>query len=152
MPQRFRTLRLKVSDTRNRKSAPTPMNLESFGNLVKHWVHYDNAIAELNKQIKNLRDLKSAYEKQVLQQLQSSSIKHPVIQITGGRLLVGEDKVSQPLSFTMLEGMLNNYYAKKPGSHNETKDILKFIRENRTIQSSPTLRRVNTQKSRADKV
>jgi hypothetical protein len=137
-------------------SSPTPIpaaketiNLESIGNLIRHWVHYDNAIAAMNKQIKNLRDLKTTYESQVLQMLQSSTMKQPVIQIAGGRILVGEDKASQPLSFTMLESMLNKYYASKPGSRSETKEILKYIRENRTTQVSPCLRRVMAQKSRS---
>jgi len=104
----------------------------------------------MNKKIKDMRDTKSGYEQQILQHLKASNMKQPVIQIAGGRILVAEDKTSQPLSFTMLETMLNNYYAAKPGSRPETKEILKYIRENRTSQISPCLKRVMTQKSRSD--
>jgi hypothetical protein len=130
-------------------SAPQ-LNLETVGNLVRHWVHSDNAISEANKKLKEMRDTKEMYEQQILQLLKASSLKQPVIQIAGGRILVSEDKTSQPLSFTMLEGMLNNYYASRPGSRPETKEILKYIRENRTSQISPCLKRIMTQKSRAD--
>ena len=130
-------------------SAPPPqVNLENVGNLVRHWVHYDNNIAALNKQIKQLRELKERYEKQILQTLQSSSLEKPVIQIAGGRILVGEDKVQQALTFTMLETMLDRYYASRPGSRVETKDILKYIREHRETQISPALKRIMAQKSR----
>ena len=129
-------------------ATPTPVNLESIGNLIRHWISYDNSIAELNKQVKNLRDLKSTYESQIIQMLQASPMKQPVIQITGGRILVTDDKVSQPLSFTMLEDMLDRYYAAKPGSRPETKEILKFIRENRTTQVTPCLKRITAQKVR----
>jgi len=128
-----------------------PVNLDSIGNLIRHWVHYDNAIAELNKQIKNIRDLKATYESQILQMLQSSNMKQPIIQIANGRILVADDKTSQPLSFTMLEDMLNKYYAAKPGARPETKEILKFIRENRTTQVTPCLKRVMAQRSRNEK-
>jgi hypothetical protein len=130
--------------------ATPPVNLETIGNLVRHWVHYDNSIAEINKQIKNLRDLKATYESQILNMLQSSPMKHPVIQIANGRILVGEDKTSQPLSFTMLESMLDKFYAAKPGSRPETKEILKFIRDNRTSHTSPCLKRIST-RPRTDK-
>jgi hypothetical protein len=126
------------------------LNLETVGNLVRHWVHFDNAIADMNKKIKEMRDTKNAYEQQILQILKASSIKQPVIQIANGRILVAEDKTSQPLSYTMLETMLNNYYAAKPGSRPETKEILKYIRDNRTSQVSPCLKRIMTQKSRND--
>jgi len=124
------------------------INLESIGNLIRHWVHYDNSIVAANKQIKNLRDLKSTYESQAIKTLQSSGMKNPVIQIDGGRILLGEDKTSQPLSFTMLEATLNKYYASKPGSRPETKEILSFIRENRKTETAPCLKRIHNQRSR----
>jgi hypothetical protein len=96
--------------------AAAPPNLETIGNLIRHWVHYDNSINALNKQIRNLRELKGNYETQVIKSLQETSMKNPVIQIEGGRILLGEDKAQQPLSYTMLESMLNKYYAAKPGS------------------------------------
>lgn len=131
---------------------PTPekMNLETFGNLIRHWVHYDDAIAAVNKQLRNLRDLKNMYEKQALLMLQTSQTKQPVIQIAGGRILVGEDKSHQPLTFTMLETALDNYYAAKPGSRSETKEILKYIRENRTHEVTPCLKRHMAQKTRSE--
>ena len=89
-------------------TTPSP-NLETIGNLIRHWVHYDNSINALNKQIRNLRELKNNYESQVIKSLQETSMKNPVIQIEGGRILLGEDKAQQPLSYSMLEGMLNKY-------------------------------------------
>jgi hypothetical protein len=78
-------------------------------------------------------------------------MEKPVIQIAGGRILVGEDKVQQAFTYTMLETMLNKYYASKPGSRVETKDILKFIREHRETQINPSLRRIMTQKTRGNR-
>jgi hypothetical protein len=126
----------------------TTQDTDTVGNLIRSWVHYDNAISDLNKQIKQMREAKNNYETQVLQKLESMKMKNPVIQISGGRILVAEEKVQQPLSFTMLESNLDSYYALKPGARNETKDILKYIREQRTSQSSPCLKRVMTRNTR----
>jgi len=125
-----------------------PSTVEEIGTQVRHWIHYDNAITNLNKEINKLREYKRAYESQILTLLQKSEMKQPVIQITGGRILVSEEKTQQPLSLKMLEGMLDTYYASKPGSRPETKDIMKFIRDHRGTEVKPCLKRFSTQKSR----
>lgn len=133
-------------------SAPPPstqLDPEAIGKLIRYWVYYDNKIAELNKELRALRSTKEAYEQQVLQMLQASNMAHPVIQIGGGRITVGDDRTQQPLSYTMLETTLMKYYALKPGTKNETKDIVKFIREQRTVQSKPCLKRATNPTSRS---
>lgn len=124
------------------------ISLEEIGANVRNWVHYDTAIANLNKEINKLREFKRSYETTILSMLQKSDLKHPVIQINGGRIVVGDDKTQQPLSLRMLEGMLDTYYASKPGSRPETKEILKFIRDHRGVEVKSCLKRVNNQKSR----
>jgi hypothetical protein len=126
-----------------------PLDPELVGKLVRYWVHYDNKIAELNKEVKRMRDMKYTYEQQILSYLANSTLANPVIQIGGGRIIVGQDKSQQPLSYTMLESTLTKYYALKPGSKNETSDILKFIREQRTSQISSCLKRILNPTSRS---
>ena len=129
---------------------PTPhLDPEAIGKLIRYWVYYDNKIAELNKEVRALRATKEAYEQQTLQMLKTSNMAHPVIQIGGGRITVGDDKTQQPLSYTMLETTLMKYYAAKPGAKNETKDIMKFLREQRTFQSKPCLKRITNPTSRS---
>lgn len=125
-----------------------PLDSELIGKLIRYWVHYDNKIAELNKEIRGIRETKQAYEKQVLQNLANSPLTNPVIQIGGGRIIIGQDKSQQPLSYTMIEATLNKYYAAKPGAKNETKDILKYLREQRTTELSPCLKRIHNPTSR----
>lgn len=126
-----------------------PMDTELIGKLIRYWVYYDNKIAELNQEIRKMRAARDEYEQQVLSSLARTSMANPVIQIGGGRIVVGSDKSQQPLSYTMLEGVLNKYYSQKPGAKNEAKDILKFLREQRTSQSSPCLKRVTNPTSRS---
>jgi hypothetical protein len=125
-----------------------PLDSEMIGKLIRYWVHYDNKIAELNKEIRGIRETKQVYEQEVLQALAKSPLVNPVIQIGDGRIVVGQDKSQQPLSYTMIETTLNKYYAMKPGSKNETKDILKFLREQRTTEMTPCLRRITNPTSR----
>jgi hypothetical protein len=124
------------------------MNPESIGKLVQYWVYYNNKIKELNNETRRLRATEAAYEQQILQLLKSSNMMNPVIQIGDGRIIIGEDKNQQPLSYSMLETTLTNYYAGKPGSKNETQDILKFIRQQRSVKSTPCLKRVSNSTSR----
>jgi hypothetical protein len=122
---------------------------EQIGNLIRHWVFYDNKIAELNKQVKSARESRNAYEAQTLQMISAMSLKNPVIQIGGGgRLLVSEDKHTAPLTFTTIEALLHDYYAKKPGARDETADIIKFIKANREVTVSPCLKRQGVPRTR----
>jgi hypothetical protein len=74
---------------------------------------------------------------------------NPVIQIGGGgRLIVSEDKHTTPLTFTNIESLLHQYYAKKPGTRDETADIIKFIKEKRETTTTPCLKRQGAARSR----
>lgn len=122
----------------------SPANIQQIGHLVRYWVHYDNALAELNKQVREIRNLRRNYESQVLQGLRAANMRHPVIQIAGGRLTIGEEKHTQPLTFKAIETLLHQYHRQKPGTPDQTKDILAFLRENRTSDVSEVLKRVHT--------
>jgi len=126
-----------------------PLDPEAIGKLVRYWVHFDNEIKKLNDEVRRVRASRDVYEQQVLQQLKASNMANPVIQIGDGRIIVGEDKNQQPLSYSMLEATLTKYYALKPGAKNETKDIVKFIRDQRTVHTTPCLKRLMNTSSRS---
>ncbi len=55
-----------------------------------------------------------------------------IIQITGGRLTVNDEKHANPLTMQRLESLLHEYYGEKPpGSTDETNAIMTYIRTNR---------------------
>ena len=123
----------------------TKLDLHTLGGLVRNWVHYDVLTANINKQVQSARRERDLYEKQILQLLQSNKYEQAVIQITGGKLMVHNEKHSQPLTFTSLESLLHGYYThKRPGAQDETGAILKFIKENRVVESGLKLKRVVT--------
>jgi len=118
--------------------------MDELGNLIRHWAHYDTMLATLNKQIKNVREMRGNYEAQVLDRLRTYNAENAVIQIVGGRISVSEDKYTQPLSFKSLETMLHGYYRQKPGKPDDTKEILAYIRSQRQTQVSKCLKRTAT--------
>jgi len=128
---------------------PTRLDPEAIGKLIRYWVYYDNKIKQLNDENRKLRSTKEAYEQQVLQYLKASNMANPIIQIGDGRIIIREDKHQQALSYSMLETTLTKYYGLRPGSKNETKDILAFIRAQRSVQSTPCLKRVMNPSSRS---
>jgi len=126
-------------------SQPTSLDLQSLGNIVRSWVHYDTLTANLNKQAQNTRKERDLYEEQILRTLKNSNYEKAVIQISGGKLLVQDERHSQPLTFTSLQELLHGYFIHKPtGGPDETAAILKFIKENRTVQTGFKLKRVMT--------
>ena len=123
--------------------AGVPINTQEIANAVRYWVHNDNTIQELNKQIRQLRNARNEKEEAILTAFRQAGITSPVIQIVGGRILIGEDRRTDPLTFKNLEVYLHQYYRQKGGTgRDETDDIIRFIRSQRAVTSSPALKRV----------
>lgn len=125
-------------------SFPLSLNMQELGNIVRHWVHFDTLIANFNKQIQNARQVRDKYEQDIIARLKGSNNDKAVIQIEGGRIVLNEEKHTQPLSFKSLEELLHMYYRqRKPGTppHDETGDILKFIKANRAFETNVKLKR-----------
>ena len=130
-------------------AAPTTLNLQTLGNLVRSWVHYDTLTANFNKQAQNTRKERDMYETEILKTLKTSNYEKAVIQISGGKLLVQDERHSQPLTFTSLQDLLHDYYKHKPSGPDETAAIVKFIKENRTVHTGLKLKRVMSGSSSA---
>ncbi len=121
--------------------ANTQIDLSTFANLVQGWVRSDMAVANYNKEVTRMRKERDVYEQQILRTLKDANHEKAVIQITGGKLVVADDKTTQPLTFTSLEEMLHSYFT-SAGRRDETKEIVKYIKENRTVEHSLRLKRV----------
>ena len=117
------------------------INLQSFGTLVQGWVSADVAITNYNREALRMRKDRDAYETEILRTLKQANHEKAVIQITGGKLVVADDKHTQPLTFTSLEEALHSYFT-AAGRRDETKEIIKFVKENRTVEHGLKLKRV----------
>jgi CRISPR/Cas system CSM-associated protein Csm2 small subunit len=123
----------------------TSLDLQSLGNLVRSWVHYDTLTTNFNKQLLNTRKERDVYEKQIIQTMKNSNYEKAVIQISGGKLLLTDEKHSQPLTFSSLQELLHEYFKHSaPGKEDQTAAILKFIKENRTVTTGVKLKKIMT--------
>ena len=120
------------------------VNTQVIGNYVRYWVHYDTMLTQLNKQVRQLRSEKDKVEEQLFAAFQASKITSPVIQIHGGRLIVSKEKSTTPLTFKNLEIFLHQYYRQRPGTRDETNDIINFVKAQRETIETPVLKRIIT--------
>lgn len=107
---------------------------------VRNWVHYDNLALGLNRQAQNARHLREDFEVKVMDYLKANSMENAVIQIAGGRLVVNEEKHSQPLTLLRIEELLHGYYTAK-GTPDESQNVMKFIRKQRGFEVTKKLKK-----------
>lgn len=116
------------------------MNTQELGNIVRNWVHYDNLTSSLSKQTQSARKIRDEFETKILQQLHVHNMETAVIQIQGGRLVVSEEKHTQPLTLSRIEEGLHAFYAEqklKSGGRpvsDETGSIMKFLKSHRDVE------------------
>lgn len=103
----------------------------NLGDLVRSWVHFDNLTAQFNRQSQQARSARHRSEDQIIEYLKQKNMMNAVIQITGGRITVVEEKHSQPLTLQRLEVLLHEYFFQNKVEADKTEAIMKFIKENR---------------------
>ena len=122
--------------------AETRLDLSALGTLVRTWVYYDSAVNSLNRQTANARQSREKCETEIIDLLKRNHYENAILQIAGGRLSVVEERHSQSLTFKSLEEHLHAYYRQKPTMvRDETADILKFIKENRSFEVTKRLKK-----------
>ena len=108
------------------------LDTQNLGTMVRSWVHFDNLAATFSRQAQQARTARSRWEEQIIKTLHETNMSKAVIQITGGRITLVEEKHSQPLTLQRIESLLHEYYNKKAkGSDDETMDIMNYIKQNR---------------------
>lgn len=121
------------------------MNTQELGNYVRNWVHYDNLTTSLSKQTTNARRVRDDFEGKILDQLHANKMENAVIQIQGGRLLVGEERHTQPLTLARIEEGIHAYFVeqKRLGKTvaDETPGIMRFIKTHRPVEITKRLKK-----------
>ena len=108
------------------------LDTQNLGTMVRSWVHFDNLAATFSRQAQQARTARSRWEEQIIKTLHETNMSKAVIQITGGRITLVEEKHSQSLTLQRIESLLHEYYNKKAkGSDDETMDIMNYIKQNR---------------------
>lgn len=107
---------------------------------VRSWVHFDNLAESLNKQVNNVRTMRSSYEEKILNMLETQNMRNAVLQITGATLQRQTRVKPTDLSWGFLEEQLHEFY-KTRGKQDETAQILDFIHKNRGSKSVDYLKK-----------
>jgi len=114
---------------------------EDISNLIRNYVHYDNLASNFQKQTNNARIVRDDFEKRIINELKNTKMQNAIIQIVGGKLKVVEERHTNPLSFKGLEESLHEYYKSKKIS-DDTSSIIKFVKENRTFETTLKLKKI----------
>lgn len=110
---------------------------------VRSWVHFDNLAESLNKQVNNVRTMRSSYEEKILKMLEIQNMRNAVLQINGATLQRQTRIKPTDLSWGFLEEQLHTFY-KTQGKPDETAHILEFIQKNRGNKSVEYLKKTST--------
>ena len=113
---------------------------DSLSNSVQKYIHYDNLLASLNKQIHDTRIVRDNFELQIINELKDKKMENAIIQIYGGKLKIVEEKHISPLTFTSLEESLHQYFTSKK-LNDETHIIIKFIKSQRSYSTTSKIKK-----------
>jgi hypothetical protein len=126
------------------------MNTQDLGNNVRNWVHYDNLTTSLSKQSQNARKVRDDFEAKIMHMLHEHNMENATIQIQGGKLMIMEEKHTQPWTLGRLEEALKGYYsqptAMRGGGAQLTPEqntalIMKYLRQNKGIEVAKRLKK-----------
>ena len=110
----------------------TSLTTQGFSEMIKSWIHFDNLAATFTRQAQQARSARARWESQAIEYLTANSLTNAIIQISGARLTLVQEKHATPLTLQRMEALLHEYYSKKPtGSNDETADIMAYIKANR---------------------
>lgn len=123
--------------------ASAPTSKEDLVNAVRHYVHFDNLAETLNKQVTNVRAMRSKFEADIITMLEAQNMKNAVLQINGATLQRQTRYQQANLSWSFLEEQLHQYYKSK-GKPDETTGILDFIQKHRGGRPVEYLKKTTT--------
>jgi hypothetical protein len=121
------------------------MNNEALAHNVRGWVHYDNMTASLQKQVTNARKQRDAFEDQITILLKQHQIPNAVIQISGGKLQLQEEKSTSNLTMKNLLESAQSFFREHPEIPNPDKmanELMEHIKQQRTTSTSLRLKKL----------
>lgn len=121
------------------------MNNEALAHNVRGWVHYDNMAASLQKQVTNARKQRDSFEDQITVLLKQHQIPNAVIQISGGKLQLQEEKSTSNLTMKNLLESAQSFFREHPEIPNPDKmanELMEHVKQQRTTTTSLRLKKL----------
>jgi len=119
------------------------MNQDDLAHNVRGYVHYDNLANTLNKQVTNARKQRDAFETQIHSLLNQHQMLNSVIQVSGGKLQLQEEKTTPALTMKALQDSALSFFKARSEITNPektTNEFLNHIKLQRGGASTTTLR------------
>jgi hypothetical protein len=121
------------------------MNNDALAHNIRGWVHYDNLTTSLQKQVVNARKQRDTFEEQVRTHLIQNKIPSAVIQVSGGKLQLQEEKSTSSLTMKSLIESAQSFFRGHPEIPNGAKlaaELVEHIKNERTTSTSLRLKKL----------
>ena len=108
----------------------------SFQENVQNWVSLDNELRILSNKVRIIREERSTLGKTISSYVESKELQNATIEISDGKLKFQNFKVSQPLTYKLVETCLNDVMDEE-----QVKKIIKYIKSKREVKMVSDIKR-----------
>ena len=108
-----------------------------FQQKIKDWVSNDNQIKKLQKQTKDLKEIRNELSDEIFSYVDENNLRNTVIEISDGRLKFNQVKTNSPITLKYLKQCLLD----KLEDEEKVDDIIEYIKENREIKYNDIVKR-----------
>ena len=111
---------------------------EHLVNNIKEWIHYDNEMKKLKKEVKIRKEKQKKLTDDIVKVMKAKEID--CFDLNDGKLIYSQSKTKQTINKQHIMNCLEKYF-KENGDENMITDLTNFILENREIKIKETIRR-----------
>ena len=111
---------------------------EQLVNNIKEWIHYDNEIKKLKKEVKIRKEKQKKLTDDIVKVMKAKEID--CFDLNDGKLIYSQSKTKQTINKQHIMNCLEKYF-KENSDENMITDLTNFILENREIKVKETIRR-----------
>lgn len=115
--------------------------MDHFEDRIRSWVNLDDELRQVQQHMRELREKRNAVAGSIHTYINTNThLKNASINISDGRLKIGETNTVQSLTFKFLEECLHEIIPNKES----IAQILNHIKSKRSIKTSPDIKRFYT--------
>ena len=113
--------------------------LMSFQENIRSWVALDNRLKILNDEARVIREERNNLGEVINNYVETQNLQNATIEISDGKLKFQNSKVSQPLTFRLVENCLSEIMDQE-----QAKQIIKYIKSKREVRHVHDIKRSYT--------
>lgn len=108
----------------------------NFQENVRSWVTLDNELKILNDRVRIIREERNSLGENISNYVETQDLQNATIEISDGKLKFQNFKVSQPLTYKLVETCLKDVMPEE-----EVKKIIKYIKSKREVKMVSDIKR-----------